>query len=395
VRNGWGTRAQQRTGCHGCGRPLDFLSIVSHARRPATAGFDPVQRGRSVVLSALLPTLVLATSLAVVVLPRPAAADQIADLKAQATAVSQKLVEEQLQIDAFQQQDSYATERVANDARTIATIGRQISHDERRIKKDIGEVRQDAIAAYMNADNAVSSSDALIFTGNVENVTLANEYNTVATENTENSIDQLGNAQRSLHTHQATLVEEQSQDQADQRAQATDLGQAVATEQQMESVQSEITGKLAVAVAAQASAQAAAAAAAVVAAQKAAAATAAPGTTGPPLGSGSASGSAGAGSGSGSGSGSVAVSDPTLNPFLQCVVQVESGGNYADVSPNGLYMGAFQFSQPTWNMAAPDAGLPGLVGVHPNLTSKADQDTVAVALYALDGEQPWLGDRCS
>ena len=86
--------------------------------------------------------------------------------------------------------------------------------------------------------------------------------------------------------------------------------------------------------------------------------------------------------------------DPALNPFLQCVVQAESGGNYGAVSPDGLYMGAFQFSQSTWNSAAQAAGLPDLVGVPPNLASKADQDTVAVALYALDGQQPWLGDRC-
>jgi len=58
-------------------------------------------------------------------------------------------------------------------------------------------------------------------------------------------------------------------------------------------------------------------------------------------------------------------------------------------------MGAFQFSQSTWNLAAQDASLPSLVGVPPNLASKAAQDSVAVALYALDGEQPWLGDRCS
>jgi hypothetical protein len=75
-------------------------------------------------------------------------------------------------------------------------------------------------------------------------------------------------------------------------------------------------------------------------------------------------------------------------------VRAESRGNYGAVSPNGLYMGAFQFSQPTWDMAARAAGRPYLVGLHPNLASKADQDSVAVALYALDGEQPWLGDRC-
>jgi hypothetical protein len=138
-------------------------------------------------------------------------------------------------------------------------------------------------------------------------------------------------------------------------------------------------------VAAQSAAQAQAAAAAVAAAQRAAAKAArapaqattavnAPGSSGAPVASGS---------------------DPALNPFLQCVVQAESGGDYQAVSPNGLYMGAFQFSQPTWNTAAVAAGRPDLVGVPPNTASKADQDTVAVALYALDGEQPWLGDRCS
>jgi len=33
--------------------------------------------------------------------------------------------------------------------------------------------------------------------------------------------------------------------------------------------------------------------------------------------------------------------------------------------------------------------------VHPNQATKPEQDTVAVALFALDGQQPWLGDRCS
>jgi hypothetical protein len=58
-------------------------------------------------------------------------------------------------------------------------------------------------------------------------------------------------------------------------------------------------------------------------------------------------------------------------------------------------MGAFQFSQSTWNVAAQAAGRPDLIGVPPNQASKADQDTLAVVLYSLDGQQPWLGDRCS
>ena len=79
--------------------------------------------------------------------------------------------------------------------------------------------------------------------------------------------------------------------------------------------------------------------------------------------------------------------------FLQCVLQVESGGNYAAVSPDGLYMGGFQFSQPTWNEAAQLAGMPQLVGVPPNQATPAEQDDLAIALYQADGEQPW-NDSC-
>jgi len=86
--------------------------------------------------------------------------------------------------------------------------------------------------------------------------------------------------------------------------------------------------------------------------------------------------------------------DPALNPFLLCVIQRESGGDYSINTGNGYY-GAFQFSQSTWNLAAQDAGLSYLAGVVPSSATKAEQDTVAVALYALDGNQPWLGDRCS
>ncbi len=353
---------------------------VSRARFAPTSGLKSGRQGRSVASAARLPVLVIVVISATVFLARPARADQISDLKAQATQVAQKLVQEQLQIGAYQQQYSVATAKVAADARSIAQVGQQIGHDQQRISREMDEVRQQAIVSYMEADTGLASPETLLFSSNVENASLANEYNAVAAGNADTAIDELRNSQKLLRSHQAALLQVQFQDQTDQRGRAADLDQAVSTEHQMEVVQSRVTGQLAQAVAAQAADQAAAAAAAVAAAQKAAAAkatvTATPTATAAP-------GAPASGT------------DPALNPFLQCVVQVESGGNYQDVSPNGLYMGAFQFSQPTWDMAAPAAGLPQLVGVRPNVASKAEQDTVAVALYALDGQQPWLGDRCS
>ena len=319
-----------------------------------------------------MSTLVAATSLTMVIGPRTAAASQISDLQAQAASISQKLVQEQLQIGAEQQQYSVASEKVAADNRAITATAQQLSQDQQQIAVDTSAVRQLAIKSYMNGGK-LSGSGTALFTGNAEQAQLVNEYAAIAAGGMESALDQLQTAQLTLQAHEETLQQQQDQDRSEQEQQAADLAQAQSTEHQMEAVQRQVTGQLAAAVAAQTTAQATAAAAAVAAATRSAPQTAVNGTTSTP-----ASGA-----------------DPALNPYLQCVVRAESGGNYAAVSPNGMYMGAFQFSQATWNSAARAAGRPDLVGVPPNRASKADQDTVAVALYALDGQQPWLGDRCS
>jgi muramidase (phage lysozyme) len=76
---------------------------------------------------------------------------------------------------------------------------------------------------------------------------------------------------------------------------------------------------------------------------------------------------------------------------LACIRQRESGGNYSAVSANGLYHGAYQFLQSTWNGAAQLAGRPDLVGVPPEKAAPADQDAVALALYRASGLGPWGG----
>jgi peptidoglycan hydrolase CwlO-like protein len=323
-------------------------------------------------------------------------ADQISDLRAQATAISQQLVQQQLQVGAYQQQYSVASAKVAAYGGAIAQIDQQIAQDQRQIAVRTRDVRQQAIQSYMNYGTGSSGSVASLFSGNEEKVQEASEYSGIAVGNITTVVDMLRTAQGSLRSDQAALQQQQAQDASDQNNEAAALDHATGTQRQMEQLQAQVTGQLAAAVAAQAAAQAAAAAAAVRAAQAAAARNDA---SPAPAGSGSSSGPPAVVTTGAPASGIAVpvtnIADPALNPFLQCVVQAESGGNYGAVSPNGLYRGAFQFSQSTWNMAAQAAGLSALVGVPPNLASKAAQDTVAVALYALDGERPWLGDRCS
>lgn len=334
----------------------------------------------------LLSGLLAATSLGLIERARPAAADSIANLKAQAASISEQLVQQQLEVGAYQQQYSVLSARVAADRQAVAQTAAQIATDQQQIAAKTDAVRHQAISSYMNNGNGASSSVGSLFSGSQETAQAASEYSSIAVGNITTAVDQLHAAEATLEAHQASLRQQQAQDQADQDHQGAALSQADSTAGHLTALQSQVTGQLAAAIAAQQAAQAATAAAAVAAARNASAShpggargtapnpTAAPGAPAAPAGGGS---------------------DPALNPFLQCVVQAESGGNYGAVSPDGLYMGAFQFSQPTWNAAAQAAGRPDLIGVPPNQASKADQDTLAVTLYSLDGSQPWLGDRCS
>jgi Transglycosylase-like domain len=379
------------SGCQPSGSQVAWRSVVSRARA---------------ALGAVLvtTTLVSTTSLAVFS-PRPAAADQVASLQAQAKQIAQELVQEQLQIGADEQQYSVAQAKVASDTAAMARIGREIDTDNARIAKDSAALRHLALAAYMTAGTDLSGSDA-IFSGNFNRVTLSDEYQSLSAGNIQNAIDELHDARAALAVESSVLQQEQSSDRAARSLQASSLAQASATNQQMEAKQSEVKGQLVAALAAQAAAQAAAAQAAVAAAQRAASqkaaaaqAAAAQAAAAQAAAQQAAAAQAAQQAPSGSSAGAstvveVSMPDPALPPYLQCVVQAESGGNYQAVSPDGVYMGAFQFDQPTWDLAARAAGLAFLVGVQPNDATKAEQDTVAVALYALDGDRPWLGDRC-
>jgi hypothetical protein len=317
--------------------------------------------------------------------PPRAGADQVGNLTAQARSISQQLVQEELEADAYQQQYSVATAQVAEDQRAIAATQLQIKSDRQQITERTHQVERIAIASYVLNGSVSSASGASLFAENMSTVQSANEYATVTIGNLNEAVDKLHAAQRSVQGTLQVLVRQSDRDRAEQTAQATYLAQSTSTVSHMESVQAQVTGQLAEAVAQQNAVLGQAAAAAVATAQKA---TVQKSTV-------QKSGGAAPTSSPGPAVVSVTTTDPALNPFLQCVVQAESGGDYQAVSPNGLYMGAFQFSQATWNYAAQAAGLSSLVGVPPNRATKAEQDTVAVALYALDGDRPWLGDRCS
>jgi hypothetical protein len=82
------------------------------------------------------------------------------------------------------------------------------------------------------------------------------------------------------------------------------------------------------------------------------------------------------------------------DPFLTCVRQWESGNRYWIDSPGGLYHGAYQFHQLTWDATAQRVGRFDLVGVDPHTASAAAQDDLAWALYQWQGTSPWPNAPC-
>ena len=335
-------------------------------------------------------TLVTAITATVVVSAGTVAADQVSDLKAQAAQIAQDLVLEQLQIGADQQKYDVDSAKVQQDEAEIGSTQNQIQSDTLRVGRDRKRLQAEAVSAYVNMD----PSDGLLFEGSQNDAFAKAEYEDVTTGDTELTIDALHNAENGLRAERATLNEQEAQDQATTNQEAMQASAARQTQGDLNSKQSEITGQLVAAVAQQQAAQAVAAAKAVRAAQAAATAAAAPS----PSVSGSASSTTQTAPAAASGAGQAPVAatssgDPSLPPFLQCVLRVESGGNYAAVSPGGTYMGGFQFSQPTWNEAAQLAGMPQLINVPPNQATPAEQDDLAIALYQADGQQPW-NDSC-
>jgi hypothetical protein len=82
--------------------------------------------------------------------------------------------------------------------------------------------------------------------------------------------------------------------------------------------------------------------------------------------------------------------------FLACTRRYESidAGGYDAVSPGGLYRGAYQFDQVTWNGTARHLRRFDLVGVRPDRAAPALQDLLAYTLYSWQGAGHWHG-RCA
>jgi peptidoglycan hydrolase CwlO-like protein len=375
--HGTATQLDGASNSHYAGRPVTELSGTSAARIGTAHRW---RRWEATVKASLACALVAGAAFSVTLFSFDASsgADQVSSLQAQAAQISSEMLLEQLQIGGYQQQYGAAVEQVQQDTQLIEQTRASIEHDQQRIDRDTNVLRRAAVSAYVDGGTTANVTPLFANQGNDQS---RSEYQQVLMGVVSDAVDQLHSDRLSMKVHEASLQRIEAQDTAAEAVAQSTLQQSQSTEQQLQEQSAQVNGQLAVAVAQQQAEQAAAAAAAVAAAQAKAVAVATAQKTAVDVGNQIPTSSA-----------STAI--PTLNPFLQCVVQAESSGDYQAVSPNGEYMGAFQFSQATWNEAALLAGQPNLVGVPPNQATPAEQDDLAIALYNADGSQPWY-DPCT
>lgn len=279
-----------------------------------------------------------------------AGADTVSNLRAQASTLAKAMTLEQLQVGGYTQQYNEATAKAQHDQAELAQISTQIAADDANIERDHHALAREVVRAYVNAGQNKSGTQFLFTSTDL--VSTEKFYEGVMTGSLVATLDLLRIDTVSLKSAKTSLTALTSQAQQQAQVAASMLSRAQSVENQLAQQHATISAALSAAINA-------------LWAQEGQAIIMHYGVTG----------------------------QPVLNAFLDCVIMAESNGNYRDVSATGQYMGAFQFLQSTWNEAAMLADLPTLVTVPPNEATPEQQDTLAVALYNFDGQQPWY-DPC-
>ncbi len=328
---------------------------------------------------------------------RPASADQIGDVQAQAQQLASQIASQSARIHALTEQYDQAELQVQQLQQQVQSARTAIAQARSQVSANLAELRRQAVYAYIQGSVAPGSLSVLV-SRNPDQAALREEYLSVANGNVEDTVDSLHIAEAVLKGREAQLESAESAaagaaDGLDQDRQA--LTSEVAQEQAtLDQVQGQLATLVAQAeeqrLAEQQAQQAAAAAqrqqqAAQQQAEEAASRSQPSSPPSPPGGGQPTSAglatvaapppSFGGGSGGG-GSGGGGAGGDAFAEIRQC----ESGGNYSADTGNGYY-GAYQISAATWA----SLGYSGL----PSQAPPSVQDAAAQALQARAGWGQW------
>jgi peptidoglycan DL-endopeptidase CwlO len=216
------------------------------------------------VISIIALAAALGGASTLISLARPASADQIADAKAQAAAITAKIQATEAQIQSLTGQVTAADYRLSQLDGQIAASQAQMAKDQSEVAKDQGDLRTQAISDYTNS--GTTNQVTQMFSSNANTSGIRSEYSSIATGNVTTTIDDLHTAQSQLQATQSALQQQQSQATDTRNNLTAETGQATDLAQQDKQTLAGVDANIQNLVAQQQAAQAAAAKAAATAA---------------------------------------------------------------------------------------------------------------------------------
>ncbi len=206
----------------------------------------------------------LAGAALVVSSARPAAADQIADAKAEAAAITAKIQATQNQIGQLTGQVTAADYRLSQLGSQIAANKAEVNTDQVKVSKDQSQLRVEAISDYTDSDT--NSQVTQMFSSDPNTSGIRSEYSSIANGNVTTTIDNLHTAQSALQATQSALEQQKTQAATTAGNLNAEENQADSLEQQDQSTLSSVNANIQHLIAQQQAAEAAAAKAAAEAA---------------------------------------------------------------------------------------------------------------------------------
>ena len=256
--------------CHNLPIVIDAAGTECRTTPLTRKGLTALRR----VAGPALAAVAVCTS-TVLPLARPAAADQLSSVQAQASALEAKINQTGSQISALNEQYNAAQYHLSQIKSQVAQTQAKISKTRQAVSADTQALRHAAIDAYVS--NGTSASSNPLFDTNTKSFAAKSEYSHVAAGTLNTAVNDLTNSQDRLTTQEAQLQSQQSAAQAASDSAANAVSQAKSLQAQQAANLAQVKGQIATIIkqhqAAQAAAQAAAARQTIAAAQAAAQST--------------------------------------------------------------------------------------------------------------------------
>jgi cell wall-associated NlpC family hydrolase len=186
------------------------VSTVYNIFRRSSLGL--ARHGRAKVLGYGLVATMITSIIALAVVPSSALADQVADKKAQAAALAQKINANARQVEVLAEQYNGAQYHLSQVQQQLADAEQRLQVASADAEHNRAALASEAVVAYVHG--GVSAAATMkSFSGSVD-LAVQQGYFRLATSNQAGALDQLRKSERTLHEQQLTLQSAQHDSQA-------------------------------------------------------------------------------------------------------------------------------------------------------------------------------------